>query len=1144
MKLGKTGLTELTVQTLPTLQTLQTPQTLLNQLMEEKVVIETLNQSYSKTMRPVKPISHHLLVMSVQLRHQKPPQTHLSSQSARSESDTKSSDKPSPKRSTVPMESDDASTPLDFSIKANNRSASKPSLNGPHSLSTKDKDKDENRVRNDTPLDLSVGKRLLGPISKSPVSAKIPRFDASNPWSYSVPRVLTPPKQSSLSTHKDLSHVWNGKLKNNILSAKMSSPSSSPSSSTSAARLSSGGHSGRQNPWQTQWINRSSEQTRDVFTCVWCKESFRSLAEMTDHMKRSPRCGMAGMQHATATATTSAQNTNVSPSGAPPTQSSHQPSSSSVTKEPISSSVLAKNNVGLPRKLVRGQDVWLGRGAEQTRQILKCMWCGQSFKTLADMTTHMRVTQHYTNIISQEQIISWRTPEDKLTQAQVNAVLTCKVCDEAFGSLKELSYHMVKNSHYKEHILRSITEGGHGRRRQTRERRKKSLPVRKLLELERREMTKEEKEESDSSAASGGTNGQLIQCDDCHEKVEAQHFISHIKLCKAQVKLALRSLKSDKSPDRVRSPSSSGSRSGPPSRGQTVSPQVDIKSEVLENEGKTHSGSEAKEESSETATEANAKESESGFGSVLNAIERLIEKSFDPKTRKTHSTGILQRLGIDEEVCPPWQHMPPMAWNRNGNEYYTDRTSSRSSGHQSSSPLPVELLKESNGSMSSADSSNCDDSDSSSSLTNNTRIPLLKSSGSGAQISSPKLSFPISSLISVKNEDDFESKGKHLSPKSESHSPKSNPLTPQSIHGIKSEHKMNDKLSDISDEEKVYKSPHRRRLSSSPIDMETKPEKKSRTDVRTPTDKDSDRINSSSTASSRSKSKSLSAESDGFNPLMQLQKLLDKTDSGKNKTSSSSNANNINNNNTGAGVGLSPSLLAFSWVCSDATASTQGSTSASDERHHKSEHSIKCPYCEATFNSKGAFRHHFSKTHLKADKQLDLVTNTSHSTANTHNNHNNDSGGKDGNGGGGGGAGSETNIGANESPHSKFLKYTELAKQLSRLIYGKGKHKRIAFVGIIRKSGAPVFGGGRGDRDGRGGELVSAVELGVSAGAVIPMLCYHISHSNSSFQEVLAVVELALFQHCAPKCTLQHYQCSTSAGDVPQPTSALPVLVM
>lgn len=669
------------------------------------------------------------------------------------------------------------------------------------------------------------------------------------------------------------------------------------------------------------------------------------------------------------------------------------------------------------------------------------MWCGQSFKTLADMTTHMRVTQHYTNIISQEQIISWRTPEDKLTQAQVNAVLTCKVCDEAFGSLKELSYHMVKNAHYKEHILRSITEGGHGRRRQTRERRKKSLPVRKLLELERREMTKEEREESDSSAASGGPVGQLIQCDDCHEKIEAKSFISHIKLCKAQVKLAMRSFRGDKSPDRVRSPSSSGSRSGPPSRGQTVSPQVDVKLEVLENEGKTHSGSEAKEESSEAQNESTPTANEtnpSGFGSVLNAIERLIEKSFDPKTRKTHSTGILQRLGIDEEVCPPWQHMPPMPWNRNGSqsEYYTDgRASSRSSGHQSVSPLPQELLRESNGSISSAESSNCDDSNNScSSLTNNIGISLKPTTDS-AQRTSPKLSFPISSLISDKMEDHSQQKVKNLSPKSEphSHSPNSNPPTPQSMVETKNENQFNDKSSD-SEDEKTDISPKRERRSSSPMNLHIKIEKKNQTNASSPKHKSdvshNNTSHSSATGASNSRNKSeakkgLSPESDTFHPLMQLQKLLDKTDSGKNKN----NCPNINSNNS---VGVSPSLLAFSWACNEATTSmAQTSSQMSEEKHHKSEHSIKCPYCDASFNSKGAFRHHFSKTHLKADKPFDLVNTTAPNSNNNNHNHENTS--KEGNGSGGPGtsANSETNITAGESPHSKFLKYTELAKQLS-----------------------------------------------------------------------------------------------------------------
>lgn len=55
------------------------------------------------------------------------------------------------------------------------------------------------------------------------------------------------------------------------------------------------------------------------------------------------------------------------------TTSSSHTASNNTTGSPSPSSFLT-NNVGLPRKLVRGQDVWLGRGAEQTRQILKCKY--------------------------------------------------------------------------------------------------------------------------------------------------------------------------------------------------------------------------------------------------------------------------------------------------------------------------------------------------------------------------------------------------------------------------------------------------------------------------------------------------------------------------------------------------------------------------------------------------------------------------------------------------------------------------------------------------------------------------------------------------------------------------------------------------
>ncbi|MCL4139398.1 UNVERIFIED_CONTAM: hypothetical protein GTU68_015114, partial [Idotea baltica] len=145
------------------------------------------------------------------------------------------------------------------------------------------------------------------------------------------------------------------------------------------------------------------------------------------------------------------------------------------------------------------------------------------------MTRHMQQTQHYTNIISQEQIISWKSPEEKnSSQTHVNAVLTCKVCDQAFSSLKELSNHMVKYAHYKEHIMRSITESG-SRRRQTREKRKKSLPVRKLLELERAQQEMRGGP-NDYGRVKEGTPSR-ITCEKCGDKIETPLFVEHIRTC-------------------------------------------------------------------------------------------------------------------------------------------------------------------------------------------------------------------------------------------------------------------------------------------------------------------------------------------------------------------------------------------------------------------------------------------------------------------------------------------------------------------------------------------------------------------------------------------------------------------------------------
>merc|ERR1719195_1268590 len=108
-----------------------------------------------------------------------------------------------------------------------------------------------------------------------------------------------------------------------------------------------------------------------------------------------------------------------------------------------------REQMPIPRKLVRGQDVWIGRADQQTRDILKCMGCGASFRSLDLLTKHMQETQHYKKVISHDQISSWKYPEAAASpKNHVNSVLTCKVCDKGFSSLKDLSDHMVKANHY------------------------------------------------------------------------------------------------------------------------------------------------------------------------------------------------------------------------------------------------------------------------------------------------------------------------------------------------------------------------------------------------------------------------------------------------------------------------------------------------------------------------------------------------------------------------------------------------------------------------------------------------------------------------------------------------------------------------
>lgn len=883
-----------------------------------------------------------------------------------------------------------------------------------------------------SPLDLSVGTRKRGPEdSPSPVptrksSRRESEFKAApSPWSNPVaphlPYFAAAVAAASLSP-KGTPPDWNGKLKHGGPTPsdatkaleKMSELSRLGGEelfrSVQSAALGAGlapNAAARHSAWQSHWLNKGADQTKDVLKCVWCKKSFNSLADLTVHMKEAKHCGVnVPVPPGSAPLPPSLQ-----PPSSSPSTPSHNSSSSSGSSKPSQSdlNMLIKENMPIPRKLVRGQDVWLGKGAEQTRQILKCMWCAESFRSLAEMTSHMQRTQHYTNIISQEQIISWKSSDDGKgsnsstqganntappttgTSSHVSAVLTCKVCDQAFSSLKELSNHMVKNSHYKEHIMRSITESG-GRRRQTREKRKKSLPVRKLLELER--ASHDFKNGEGNGVPMGKPMrdfgaGSRITCEKCGDKIETAVFVEHIRQC-------IGAPMSNSQRNFLKSALLSNNIIPPDVPGHVTPTGRDGRksiNEELPSPGSTHHRSPSSiNDSSPSSKDANAGNEKSSSPSVLNAIEQLIEKSFD--TRSRHSvpgmpgapshapigSSILKRLGIDESVDYTKPLVDPHTMNmlRSYQQHQQAYGRRERSGSESSS------MSERGGSR--VDSLTPDrkldqpyhmtprttpDTRGSQTPASEDRATEVRIKKEMQEEEDRENGVDLSSQVRVKTEveDDDEpprpnsNEGGKVVPKRESEgpSPAASPRSPASDRSVNTpggERKPASSLGAL----------------SSMFD---------------------------NLAGGGSSSEPSSSRRGSSHPLAALQKLCDKTENNPARAAPPAPSP--------AGP---PSILTFSWACNDAV-TTDSIT--------------KCAFCDTPFISKGAYRHHLSKVHFVKDGALpDPVMVKAPPPAASPGTHKS----------GGSNAASPQDPRSpsqsfEESPHSKFLKYTELAKQLS-----------------------------------------------------------------------------------------------------------------
>ena len=334
----------------------------------------------------------------------------------------------------------------------------------------------------DGPLDLSV------PNKRPRISREDGKKDASkvaNPFQ-AFSEYATNKLQNGSSKSPSQSDI-NSKLKTdgNLALQRMTELSQLiglPQESFLGKSNNSDGLSGLLRQNSASWLNKSPDQMRDILRCILCQRSFSTHNELSQHIKET--------------------NHNVSP--------------------PSTEHLSYDSSINLPRKLVRGQDVWIGKGKEQTKQILKCMWCGESFVHLDDLTVHMQKTKHYTNIVSQEQIGSWKASDKSPQPSHLNAILTCKVCDEPFSSFSSLSNHMVNNCHFNKDPTsnQQLPQLQQRRSHHNKEKRKKALPVKDLLKLERSHADVKPERKSSSPSSK-------LYCETCRDNIPTNIFPLH-----------------------------------------------------------------------------------------------------------------------------------------------------------------------------------------------------------------------------------------------------------------------------------------------------------------------------------------------------------------------------------------------------------------------------------------------------------------------------------------------------------------------------------------------------------------------------------------------------------------------------------------
>lgn len=189
-------------------------------------------------------------------------------------------------------------------------------------------------------------------------------------------------------------------------------------------------------------------------------------------------------------------------------------------------------------KLVRGQDMWLNQESEQTRRILRCIQCGESFKTLPLLTVHMMKTQHYTKIVSSEHARRAHKCSAYCDKEQdKDCVFKCKVCQDTFPDMEGLANHMIMSGHHKKQsprLSQSFSDV------QFKKRKRYSFEealhpfgnpsMAAMLELKRQSMGGH----VSPDLSVDDLDDSKITCENCGNRIETKVFVEHVRACLGQ----------------------------------------------------------------------------------------------------------------------------------------------------------------------------------------------------------------------------------------------------------------------------------------------------------------------------------------------------------------------------------------------------------------------------------------------------------------------------------------------------------------------------------------------------------------------------------------------------------------------------------